>query len=81
MTQIIAALENRHPGAEAVLVITGLTRSHLDAMRDGDVDLVVARLPVADSDTGSVLRCVTRPGAGRSASPERRPAALGSTGR
>jgi DNA-binding transcriptional LysR family regulator len=50
MTEIIAAFETRHPGAEAVLVITGLTRNYLDAMRDGDVDLVAARLPVSGPD-------------------------------
>lgn len=50
MTEIIAVFEARHPGTEAVPVITGLTRNYLDAMRDGDVDLVAARLPISDPD-------------------------------
>jgi DNA-binding transcriptional LysR family regulator len=57
MVEIITVFEARHPGAEAVLVNTGLNRNYLDALRAGDVDLVAARLPVSDPDiiVGPVL--------------------------
>jgi DNA-binding transcriptional LysR family regulator len=47
---IVAAFEARYPGAEVVLVNTGLERNYLDVLGDGEVDLLATRLPLSDPD-------------------------------
>jgi DNA-binding transcriptional LysR family regulator len=50
LVDIVAAFEARYPDVEVVLVNTGLTRSYLDVLRAGEVDLLATRLPLSDAD-------------------------------
>jgi DNA-binding transcriptional LysR family regulator len=50
LVEIVATFEARHPGAEVVLVTTGLERNYFDVLRCGEVDLLATRLPLSDPD-------------------------------
>jgi DNA-binding transcriptional LysR family regulator len=57
LLEIVRVFEDRHAGANVVLIVTGLTRNYLDVLRDHEIDMLATRLPVSDPDiaVGPVL--------------------------
>ncbi len=57
MVEFVRLFKRRHPSADAVFQITGFQRSCLQMLRDGEIDLLVHRLPLTESDmtVGAVL--------------------------
>lgn len=57
LLEIVRAFEDRHAGADVVLVVTGLARNYLDVLRDHEIDVLATRLPLSDPDVavGPVL--------------------------
>jgi DNA-binding transcriptional LysR family regulator len=57
MVKIAHTFETRHPGADIAFVNTGLERDYIDVLRDGQVDMLAARLPLTEPDitVGPVL--------------------------
>lgn len=57
MVEIVREFTDRHPAATAMFVTLGVERNYLDALRRGEVEMVVARLPLTEPDVsvGPVL--------------------------
>jgi DNA-binding transcriptional LysR family regulator len=57
MVRIVNAFKTRHPGANVEFIDTGIERNYLDALRDGEVDMLAVRPPLSDPDitVGPVL--------------------------
>ncbi|MGN6872715.1 MAG: LysR family transcriptional regulator [Solirubrobacteraceae bacterium] len=57
MVEIAHTFETRHPGAIIAFVNTGLDHDYIDVLRDGQVDMLAARLPLTEPDitVGPVL--------------------------
>jgi DNA-binding transcriptional LysR family regulator len=57
MTEIVRTFNSRHPGCEVKFIDTGLNRSYVDCLRDGEVDMFATRLPVGSPEiaTGPIL--------------------------
>jgi DNA-binding transcriptional LysR family regulator len=62
MVQIVHTFTTRHPGADVTFIETDPERSYIDHLRDGSLDMLVARLPLTDPDitVGPVLSCEQR---------------------
>lgn len=57
LVQIVRLFKRRHPSADAVFQITGFHRSCLQMLRDGEIEMLIHRLPLTESDVnvGAVL--------------------------
>jgi DNA-binding transcriptional LysR family regulator len=55
--EIVRTFRSRHPSCELKIIDTKPDRNYLDALRNGEVDLLAARLPISDGDltVGPVL--------------------------
>ena len=50
MPEIVRTFESRHPDCEVAFVNTGFERNYVDALRQGEVDMLAARLPLTAPD-------------------------------
>lgn len=50
MVEIASTFERRHPDAHLEIVNTGFSRNYLDALREGEIDMLALRLPVTADD-------------------------------
>ena len=57
MVKIVHTFQTRHPEADVAFIDTGIERNYFDVLREGVVDMLAIRLPVAEPDitVGPVL--------------------------